>query len=637
MVDATSRLAVPNGRKKCRSIGMENGSGRRKGLSRKALTPLPGYRYGGLFTEPGVWAVDKILDFDGFLELFKNRAVVFTDLPAGRARELAERVNERAGRGDATIRTPAEFEALFGELTGADPAAGARLTVRDGAGALTAEGAILQEYLRVAGGADNFFDQPMWVVSVADWPAPDVLLEKAVTSSGGARLDVWRADPADPRPIPPAGASGVLFTSATFSLMNSGNRTLLAPKRSWKIDVEPGDDDDQIVGLARLNLKSMYNDPSQMREALAWDLFARPEIPAARHTYARLAINGCYRGLYSMIEQVDRPFLRSISARTTAATCTRPTAATSAAPPWNTAPTPTATTAGNSTSARPRRPHLPAEDERGRRRSEHLRRPGHPDPHDQRGRAARRWSTVSTPTRSAALCEDVLDVAIVPALGRRQRAARQLGQLLRHPGELLPVQRRPARRPRNPHDALLHVHPVGLRQQLRHRLLRHRLAIHRSAGLARQHRHTGGGPDRTSRIPLVQNILANHDFAQYYLDHLEYLLDTAFTPAAVAERMGTPDGNGLWQRINQAAYLEADTPYSAPFTGRQFTNDEVFRAGYAQEHLQHGNSSIEGIYHFVRMRYDSARTQVHALRATYPAGASGARFGAASRPVPAGV
>ena len=255
--------------------------------------------------------MDKILDFDGFRELFQNRAVVFTDLPAGRARELAERVNERVGRGDATIRTKAELEALFGELTGADPSADARLTVRDAAGALTAEGTLVQEYLRVAGGADDFFDQPMWMVSITDWPAPDTLIKKAVTSSGQARLGVWRADPTDPRPIPPAGATGVLFNSATFSLMNSGNRTLYAPKRSWKIDVEPGDDDDRIVGLARLNLKSMYNDPSQMREALAWDLFARAGIPAARHTYARLAVNGGYRGLYSMIEQVDRRFLRT--------------------------------------------------------------------------------------------------------------------------------------------------------------------------------------------------------------------------------------------------------------------------------------------------------------------------------------
>ena len=153
--------------------------------------------------------MDKELDFDRFRELFQNRAVVFTDLPAGRARDLAERANERVGRGDATIRTRAELEALFGELTGADPSAGARLTVRDGAGVLTAEGAIVQEYLKVASGADDFFEQPMWVVSITDWPAPDALIEDAVTSSGQARLAVWRADPADPRRIPPAGASGV--------------------------------------------------------------------------------------------------------------------------------------------------------------------------------------------------------------------------------------------------------------------------------------------------------------------------------------------------------------------------------------------------------------------------------------------
>ena len=47
-----------------------------------------------------------------------------------------------------------------------------------------------------------------------------------------------------------------------------------------------------------------------MREALAWHLFGHIGIPAARHTYARVALNGAYRGLYSVIEQIDRRFLR---------------------------------------------------------------------------------------------------------------------------------------------------------------------------------------------------------------------------------------------------------------------------------------------------------------------------------------
>jgi hypothetical protein len=100
----------------------------------------------------------------------------------------------------------------------------------------------------------------------------------------------------------------MLLDTARFSLVNSGNRTLDAPKRSWKVDLDPGDD--QIAGMTCLNLKSMYNDPSQMREALAWRLFRQAAVPAPRHTYARFGINGAYRGLFSVIEQVDRAFLK---------------------------------------------------------------------------------------------------------------------------------------------------------------------------------------------------------------------------------------------------------------------------------------------------------------------------------------
>ena len=154
----------------------------------------------------------------------------------------------------------------------------------------------MQQLQQAAVGADTFFSQPLYVISITGWPSADVLPEKPVTAPGGARLSLWRADPADPRHVPSPGAEGVLFMTRTFSLMNTGNRTLYALKRSWKIDVEPGDDDDRTLGLERLNLKSMYNDPSQMREALAWHLFDQAGIPAPRHTYARVALNGVYRG-----------------------------------------------------------------------------------------------------------------------------------------------------------------------------------------------------------------------------------------------------------------------------------------------------------------------------------------------------
>ena len=62
--------------------------------------------------------------------------------------------------------------------------------------------------------------------------------------------------------------------------------------------------------MSTVNLKAMFNDPSQMREALAWRLFDRAGVPASRHTYAKLALNATYMGLFSVVEQVDRRFLK---------------------------------------------------------------------------------------------------------------------------------------------------------------------------------------------------------------------------------------------------------------------------------------------------------------------------------------
>jgi hypothetical protein len=80
--------------------------------------------------------------------------------------------------------------------------------------------------------------------------------------------------------------------------MNTGNRTLYAPKPSWKFNIKAADEDQELVGIGRLTLKPMYNDPSQMREALAWSLFKRVGVPASRPTFAKLAFDDVFRGLF---------------------------------------------------------------------------------------------------------------------------------------------------------------------------------------------------------------------------------------------------------------------------------------------------------------------------------------------------
>ena len=132
-------------------------------------------------------------------------------------------------------------------------------------------------------------------------------------------------------------------------------------------------------------------------------------------------------------------------------------------------------------------------------------------------------------------------------------------------------------------------------------------------------------PHRRSRIPLVTNLLRHPELLRYYLDHLEHLLDTTFAPDTVTERIG-PDGGGLWDRVQEAAYLESDTPHGPPHTGRQFTNDDLFLVNGKQFELHRGEASIQAVTHYVRMRHDRAREQLAVLRTVHPRGSSGAAF-----------
>ncbi len=158
---------------------------------------------------------------------------------------------------------------------------------------------------------DEFFAADMYLFHITGFPQQPGVLPGHVAAPTEARLNVWRTDPADERHIPGPGGAEVMLSTPGFSLANSGNRTLHAPKRSWKVTLEnAAHGDSHLAGMARVNLKSMYNDPSQMREALAWRLFRNAGVPSARHTYAKLAFDATYYGLFSVIEQIDKRFLK---------------------------------------------------------------------------------------------------------------------------------------------------------------------------------------------------------------------------------------------------------------------------------------------------------------------------------------
>ena len=137
----------------------------------------------------------------------------------------------------------------------------------------------------------ELFRQPMYMVRVTGWPEDRLTPEKPVDAPPDARLAVWATDPADGRQVTPPGRPGCSSrpTGSRWSTAATGPCTRRSGPGRWTLDPAATTTG---VGMAGLNLKSMYNDPSQMREALAWRLFRLAGVPAARHTYAKLAING---------------------------------------------------------------------------------------------------------------------------------------------------------------------------------------------------------------------------------------------------------------------------------------------------------------------------------------------------------
>src|SRR4051812_25913797 len=178
--------------------------------------------------------MDSTIDQGQFRDSFAGRAIVLADLPDGTARDLAAKVNHQAGPGDAALRTRREFDALFDGIVvsaGPDPST-ATLRLTDEQGRPTAAGRLVDAFRAASIGKDEFFHQPMYMVAIDDWPAAQMLPEEPVTATGDARIAIWPSDPQDPSRVPAADRT-VVFASSTFSLVNSGNKTKEAPKRSW--------------------------------------------------------------------------------------------------------------------------------------------------------------------------------------------------------------------------------------------------------------------------------------------------------------------------------------------------------------------------------------------------------------------
>ena len=119
------------------------------------------------------------------------------------------------------------------------------------------------------------------------------------------------------------GRATVTFDGQTVrdaGLRYKGNGSFLGAydsrKFSFKIDFNEFQDDIEFRGLTKINLHNNITDPAFLREPLSYALFREAGIHCSRVGFARviLTVAGIIdqepRGLYTLVEQVDKRFLK---------------------------------------------------------------------------------------------------------------------------------------------------------------------------------------------------------------------------------------------------------------------------------------------------------------------------------------
>ena len=78
---------------------------------------------------------------------------------------------------------------------------------------------------------------------------------------------------------------------------------------SFNIDVNEYVSGQKLLGMKKFVLNNMYNDPSYMREYIAYELMDEMGVAAPDHSYVNVYVNGELKGLYLLVEFVNEQFL----------------------------------------------------------------------------------------------------------------------------------------------------------------------------------------------------------------------------------------------------------------------------------------------------------------------------------------
>ncbi|MBC7775286.1 MAG: CotH kinase family protein [Phycisphaerae bacterium] len=103
---------------------------------------------------------------------------------------------------------------------------------------------------------------------------------------------------------------GVAYPSCGVKYKGNSSYNNQGKKKPFRIDFEEYVDSQEVDGLEKLVLNNAFKDPTLLREKLMLDFLNDHGIAAPRASFARLYLNGYYWGLYSVVEDVNKTFLK---------------------------------------------------------------------------------------------------------------------------------------------------------------------------------------------------------------------------------------------------------------------------------------------------------------------------------------
>jgi spore coat protein H len=110
------------------------------------------------------------------------------------------------------------------------------------------------------------------------------------------------------REVLPQGEN--ILTNVGVHLKGTGSFRPVDQKPALTVKFNKFVEDQNFYGLKKISLNNSVQDLTYVNESLCTELFRAAGVPAARVAHARIYLNDRYLGLYTLVEGLNKPFLR---------------------------------------------------------------------------------------------------------------------------------------------------------------------------------------------------------------------------------------------------------------------------------------------------------------------------------------